>query len=128
MGVLDFAAQQNAPTARSRTARDDRPKAKVWLNIGYQAGDKFITLPVGLPIDTMEPVEVRGQNEDWIKQQNARNGLLEMLQQAGASLEAGEEKTVNLTIQLRRTNEEVQVATVDNEYALNPDLLKSIVG
>ena len=101
----------------------DRPKAKVWLNIGYQRGDKFINLPIGLPVDTMDKVDVRGQNEDWIKFQTARNAFLDDLQKYGAQLEAGQEVILNpdsmIQIRLRRVSETVEVKAEDNEYAVD---------
>ena len=104
-------------------ASNDRPKAKVWLNIGYQAGDKFINLPIGLPVDTMDAVDVRGQNEDWVKQQTARNSFLKDLQAYGASLQPGQEVILNpesmIQIRMRRVSEQLDVKPADNEYAVD---------
>ncbi len=125
MGVLDFANAAPATNRNSSAARGDRPQAKVWLNIGYTVpgpdGDRFVSLPVGLPIDTMEAQEAKGQNEDWIKFVHAKNGLLKTLQAAGDALAPGEEKIIGmgdsgLSIQLRRANEERVVEAGENEY------------
>ena len=117
MGILDTVMNASAAPASARSqATADRPKAKLWLNIGYQAGDKFINLPLGMPIDTMEPVPVTGQNEDWVKQQNARNALLKALQDLGATIPQGEDRDIQLTLKLRRTAEPMAVASGDNEY------------
>jgi len=129
MAILDFTGTAQAPSRGNTSTRRmpfgemsnmaDRPRAKVWLNIGYEANGKFINLPIGLPIDTMEAAEVRGQNSDWVKQRNAQNALLEALKKAGASLEPGQEQEVNLSIRIRRVNEELVVESTSNEYAVD---------
>lgn len=96
-----------------------RPKAKVWLNIGYGANGKFINLPIGLPIDTMEAADVRGQSMEWVKQRTAQNDLLKALQQYGLNLQPGQEQTINLEVRLRRVNDELAVAAGDNEFAID---------
>lgn len=126
MAILNFNQASEAPARQTQRMpfsglpnQTERPKAKVWLNIGYEAGGKFINLPVGLPIDTMEPAAVRGQNEDWVKQRNAQNALLEALKKLGVDLDPGQEQTLNLQVRVRRVNEELAVPVGDNEYAVD---------
>lgn len=129
MAILDSltrstsAASSTLFAPRGQQAAADRPKATVWLNIGYPAGDKFINLPIGLPVDTMDAIEVRGQNEDWVKQTHARNAFLKDLQNYGAGLKPGEEVILNpesmIQIRLRRTNDKLDVKSEDNEYAVD---------
>ncbi|ESX17539.1 hypothetical protein X766_16010 [Mesorhizobium sp. LSJC255A00] len=136
MSILDYTRPAApAPTSRSPFAgltsvTNDRPKAKLWLNTGYviAGSDKFINLPVGLPIDTMEPAPVGGQNEDWLKQRQAQNEFLKSLQAAGADMAPGEERDIirqdmgngiTLVVRLRRVNEERAVPLATNEYAVN---------
>lgn len=142
MGVLDFntASIPAAPSISERASRPfqgirngngvdraDRPKAKLWLNLGYDVNGKFVNLPIGTPLDTMEPTDVRGQNPDWIKLQTARNNLLKALQAYGAQLAPGQEVEIpNLVIKLRRVNDELAVAEEDNEYAV--DLVSLLSG
>ena len=129
MGILDFTAP--AATAQT-TARQGRrtgprldangqplPESKLWLNLGYTKNDKFISLPLGLAIDTMEPQVARGQNVEFNKQVAAQNGLLKALQDAGFKLEPGETQTVVLECQLRRVNEKMEIADEDNEFAID---------
>ncbi|AZO48065.1 hypothetical protein [Mesorhizobium sp. M4B.F.Ca.ET.058.02.1.1] len=129
MSILDFTAPKTQQTSRTPFAGltsvghanyGERPKAKVWLNVGYEKNGKFINLPIGLPIDTMEAGEVRGQNEDWVKQRTAQNELLKALQAMGAAFAPGQEETINLTIKLRRVNEQLEVAKDQNEYSFDP--------
>lgn len=116
MALLDQIAARQASAQTSarttRTAAQDRPQAKVWMNVGYKIGDKFVNLPLGLAIDTMEPVEARGQNEDWIMLQSARNELLKAIQEAGDELKPGEERELPLTVVIRHV---ADPKTIDKE-------------
>ena len=127
---------QNRTPAGSARPTEDRQDAKVWLNIGYYVEIvgangpelKFVNLPMGMPLDTMKPAKITGQNEDWIKLQTARNGLLDEMQKLGAQLKPGETHDLTqpggLVIQLRRINESVEVKS--NEYAV--DLTRLMFG
>lgn len=103
------------PTAAAATpAQDDRPKAQYWLNIGYQANNviegedapRFISLPTGIPLDTMEVLPTNSRNQVYALQQAARNDLMAQLMKAASQLGSGESKIVNLQIELRRVNED----------------------
>lgn len=126
MSINLFEANAGAPSGRrilfgnqGNPANTERPKAKLWLNIGYEAGGKFINLPVGLPVDNMDPADVRGQNVDWIKQRSAQNALLDAVKKHGFSLQPGEEQTLQLEVRIRRVNEEREVPQNENEYAVD---------
>lgn len=113
--------QNNAGTATGRgraTNTADLPRATVWLNVGYDANGKFVNLPLGLPIDTMEHITVRGQNEEWVQLSHARNELLKALQEAGDALEAGGEIDVPLIIRIRKVNNEMQVDSATNPFSM----------
>lgn len=121
MGILDFdtTAPKSAGASNNRrtTAPQDRPAAKLWLNVGYEANGRFVNLPVGIPVDTMESLPIRGQNEEWAKFQSSRNELLKAIQEAGDKMEPGAEIEVKLTVKLRKVNEELAVSTKDNEFS-----------
>ena len=127
MGILDFeAAKTNTTAPRSgRQAAQDRPAAKLWLNVGYDANGRFVNLPVGIPVDTMETLPIRGQNEEWAQFQSARNDLLKAIQEAGDGLEPGAEVEVKLVVKLRKVNEEIEVSKEDNPFAAN---LSALIG
>ena len=127
MGILDFTAPA-AQTARISNRRggprldangQPLPESKLWLNFGYTKNDKFISLPLGLAVDTMEPMVARGQNVEFNKQVAAQNGLLKAIQDAGFKLEPGETQTIVLECQLRRVNEKMEIADEDNEFAID---------
>lgn len=111
--------------AFARNDQQELPRSEFWLNIGYDAGDRFVNLPVGMPIGTMDPLPIRGQNPEWNEFTAARNALLEALKELGAGLEPGAEIEIpNLVIKLRRVNEEA--AVTDNRYSV--DLMSLLAG
>lgn len=131
--MIDFSGKQNNGSifgAPKNGQREDQPKAKVWLNIGYimqtevleegkdaRIEDTFISIPVGIPLDTMEPKAIVGNSENFRALTGAQNNLLEMLQKAAESLKPGDEEIVNLQIQMRRVKEPVAApATGDNPF------------
>lgn len=129
MGILDFTAPTSSAQTSARQGRRNGPRldangqplpeSKLWLNFGYTKNDKFISLPLGLAIDTMEPQVARGQNVEFNKQIAAQNALLKALQDAGFKLEPGETHTVVLECQLRRVNEKMEIDPEDNEFAID---------
>lgn len=119
---LDFESTFGALANKSGTAgvdKKDRPKTQIWLNIGYDCNGKFINLPVGIPIDTTQKMEAKGQNVEWNQQVQATNMLLEMLQKHGAKMEAGTEEVVSgLTIKIKRIAAPMEVDPESNVFAL----------
>lgn len=117
------AARNNVGT----TAQDDRPKAQVWLNVGVNAeianpdtGETetvFIALPVGIPLDTMEGMEIRGSNPNWAHMVQAKNALLSELQRMSRNIDAGGDEIVDgLQIQLKRVGQAQTPAKDDNPF------------
>lgn len=113
-----------APAAASGAAR---AKAQFWLNIGYQSDvmdpetkrPKFISLPLGIPLDTQEALPTNSRNMEFAQMQAARNDLLEQLNEAAKSLKPGEEYIIcmdqktGLAVQLRRVNDDVASITCE---------------
>ena len=112
--ALDFGKTENT----SSNAKADQPKTQIWLNVGYKTADgKFVNLPIGIPIDTMNKLQIRGSNEDWNKLSQARNKMLEQMQKHGSSMAAGAEEIVNgLIIKIKRVAAEADVDPHHNEY------------
>lgn len=112
------------PTNLSNTAtpaRQERVKAEYWLNVGYVVSvqivdasgvttneNRFVSLPVGIPLDTMTLLPTDSQNESFRAFQAARNGLHETLMGVAKTMQPGAERFIgdsspgNLCIQLRR--------------------------
>lgn len=123
-----FAAKKSAADATDTP----RVKAQIWLNLGYEIEvptsdgtmeTRFINLPMGLPLDTMEEVATTSSNEVFAAMQIAKNDLLKQLLAAAADLPAGGERIVNLQVQMRRVNDASANATLADP-SVNPFLRK----
>lgn len=141
MSILPFASQSpvaaasgngNRPFSNQQAvAPQDRPKAQLWLNVGYEINNgeetSFIQLPNGgIPLDTMSELPMRGQNDDFLKRVAAQNDLLKTLVTEGQKLDPGGEVTLNLTIKMRRVNAEKVVDQNSNQYAVK-DLASHLI-
>lgn len=118
--ALNFEANTSSAKSNGKTG-EDKPKTQIWLNVGYEGPDgKFVNLPIGIPIDTMAALPIRGSNEDWNKFQSARNKMLEKFQKYGSSMEAGAEEIVNgLVVKIKRVSADAEVNDRENEYLDN---------
>lgn len=105
----------NAPKAGAAAqGKEDRPKAQFWLNVGYESevvleGEdkpRFISLPMGIPLDSMEPAKTNGQNQVWLKQQHARNDLYDQIMTKAQELAPGETIVFNLQVEVRHIAED----------------------
>ena len=114
-----------AATAATGTA-PARPKAQLWLNVGYSTTvlvdgvpeERFVNLPMGMPVDTMELLPVNSRNQEFAQFRMAQNDLLNQIVEFGKTLAPGEAKTLNLELQLRRVNDDVApVANGENPFA-----------
>lgn len=118
-------------STQSQSRQEERPQADIWLNVGYyvpvlddqgnQVDTKFVSLRLGIPIDTMELEPVpppNGNNEDYRALIEAKNSLQRQLKEAGARLAPGQGVPVNLELQLyRRANREsIPVPAEKNPY------------
>lgn len=95
--------------------------AMLWLNVGYTHTDEetgeetFISLPMGIPLDTMRVKPVTGKNEDYRKMTEAKNQLLHQLVEYARSLDDGAEDIVSdLQVQIRRVAEHDVQDTPEN--------------
>lgn len=123
--------------SKDQTAsKKDLPKAQLWMNVGYNVPvevrdsngnvtkeDRFISLPLGIPLDTMEKRPTNKGAEEFRMLCAAQNNLLEKLVEAGMKLPAGEFTEVNLTLQIRRVK--ADEAPISNDVnPLIPENLK----
>lgn len=107
------------------TAGQDRPKSQFWLNVGYVAEgegkegeDAFVSLPVGMALDSQEKLSTNSSNAEFAQLQAARNDLLDQLLALAEGLEPGEAKVFQLDVQIRRVRNEVEVPTdATNKFA-----------
>jgi hypothetical protein len=117
----------------ARNAANDRPKAEVWLNIGMEAptivdgedSPRFISLPAGIPLDTMEHLPTNSRNKLFAEFQSARNDLHDQIMEFAKGLEPGQEVIIPLQVQLRRVSEEApEISREDNSFGVKLDLAK----
>lgn len=137
MGILDELARSpsnNAASANSNTggsAQQERKPSQIWLNVGVTlpgAGedgtDLFVSLPVGLPLDDMKPIQIRGSNQNSINLKQVKNMLLDELQKLGAAMSPGQRQAVpQLSVEVYRVAQPDQTGTAAN----NP-LIAGLVG
>jgi len=121
--AMQFATPVAATSAP--VSRQDRPKATVWLNIGItvpmtnettgEVEDTFVSLPIGLPVDTMEAQEMKGNNANWANLVQAKNWLLNELQTMSKGIKPGQSELIEgLQIQIRHTGSAAVPAPGDN--------------
>ena len=118
----------NTNTNTNTGTTTDRPKAQLWLNVGVPLEvtqedgtviTEFMSLPVGIPLDTTEPMVARGNNKDWHKKVAVKNALLKMAQETAEALEAGEGAIIDkLQIQVFRSNDPTAAETPATENEL----------
>ena len=115
-----------AGTRNAAPATPAKPKATIWLNAGYTTTvvvdgvqeERFVNLPMGMPVDTMELLPTNSRNAEFAQFRMAQNDLLNQIVELGKSLAPGEAKTINLELQLRRVNEDVApVPNGENPFA-----------
>lgn len=118
-------------STQSQSRQEERPQADIWLNVGYyvpvlddqgnQVDTKFVSLRLGIPIDTMELETVpppNGNNEDYRALIEAKNALQLQLKEAGSKLAPGQGVPVNLELQLyrRASREHAPIPAEKNPY------------
>lgn len=127
--MIDF----NKPTSLNLGARAgnnaDKPKAQFWINVGYevqvqtadnQQETRFVSLATGIPVDTQEKLATNSRNAEYAAFQHARNNLHDQIMAAAAKLAPGEERMLNLQIQLRRVNDEMAPAEGNDNLFIKP--------
>ena len=105
-------------------AQAGEPQAEVYANIGIETGHEkygFMSLPRGVAIDTQQPKQVRGSDEDFVNFTYGQNELLAWVQDQAKSLKPGESVILTgLTIELRRRGGAVEKpASANNPFSLS---------
>ena len=101
LAQLKQLAAGSAPKANQNAADAKKPKAKLYLNIGYtHPTEGRINLPFNLSLDYMSDKDVKG-GDDWAIKAHLANDLLAMLRELVAGIEPGQavELPNNFTIE-----------------------------
>ena len=126
MGILDTLASNNtkpaATTQAAGSSTTERKSSQIWLNVGVtipgageDGADLFVSLPVGLPMDDMKPIVIRGTNQNSVNLKQVKNMLLDELQKLGASMQPGQRQTVpQLSVEIYRVAQPEQTGTAEN--------------
>lgn len=111
----------NAPAAQQSNGAAAKPKSKLWANIGFVTQvqndegvteERFVSLPFGLAIDTMNNTEVQRKDNMYKTLQIAENDLLESLKKLGLSMEPGQQTIIaDLKVQIHRVDDREQAPT-----------------
>lgn len=108
MATLKFGAK--AP-ATSPAIVEEKVKSQLWVNVGYSIevnGESvFVSIPMGIPVDSVKELPTNTRNAEFNLLNQARNQLLQDITAAAEDLEAGESHVLELEVQLRRIDKEV---------------------
>lgn len=130
MGIqATFGTRGRTNNANSIDANGEMKKAQYWLNFGYVADTivegedepRFVSLPVGIPLDTMERLNTRSSNQMFAQFQAARNNLLDEILANCKTLEPGNSLVLplagegGLAVQIRRVNAEQTQPSIGND-------------
>ena len=81
----------NAPVAAKAEVKSEFVKSQFWLNFGCKVGTEFITLPLGVGLDTMKPgVWSANSSADFIATVQSRNAFLVKIIDVAKQLAPGE--------------------------------------
>lgn len=103
MNANSAASLISAALAGNTSAKEEKQQAMVYLNVGItipmpnaegEVVDTFVSLPFGLPLDTMTKMVARGNNAHWNAMVDLKNGLLETLTTLGNAQEEGTGKVL----------------------------------
>jgi hypothetical protein len=108
MATLKFGAK--APAAKTTTIVEDKPKSQLWVNVGYsievEGESVFVSIPMGIPLDSIKELPTNTRNSEYNLLNQARNQLLADITAASEDLESGESHVLELEVQLRRIDKE----------------------
>lgn len=109
MATLKFG--KNAPKSAAATVVEEKIKSQLWINVGYsievEGEQVFVSIPMGIPVDSIKELPTNTRNADFNLLNQARNQLLADIAAASEDLESGESHVLELEVQLRRIDKEV---------------------
>jgi hypothetical protein len=107
MATLKFGAKA---TAAKTTVVEEKVKSQLWINVGYsievEGEQVFVSIPMGIPLDSIKELPTNTRNSEFNMLNQARNQLLADITAASEDLESGESHVLELEVQLRRIDKE----------------------
>ena len=130
--LAQLAALTAQPKATQNATDAKKPKAKLYLNIGYvHPTEGRVNLPFNLSLDYMSDKDVKG-GDDWAVKAHLANDLLAMLRDLVAGIPPGEavELPANFTIEAyhAKTDEGPSATTIDRLAAAREAMPKLSFG
>lgn len=138
LNFAEAAAEALAPkgaAASTTTPTNALPKAKIWLNVGMNipvpqadgtTATQFVSIPLGIPFDTMEPMTARGNNPENNQKVEVGNMILAHFQKQVEGLAPSETLDApELVVQFRRVQEQ-GVAGTGDENPLAASFIKLV--
>lgn len=108
MGKLKFGPKA---TAAKVAIVEEKVKSQLWVNVGYsievEGESVFVSIPMGIPLDSIKELPTNTRNTEFNLLNQARNQLLADIVAASEDLEHGESHVLELEVQLRRIDKEV---------------------
>lgn len=108
MATLKFGSK--APAAKTAIV-EEKVKSQLWVNVGYSIEvdgvNVFVSIPMGIPVDSIKELPTNTRNAEFNLLNQARNQLLADITAGSEDLEAGESHVLELEVQLRRIDKEV---------------------
>lgn len=95
MAILDFTTSATLQFSRSGNhymafadmghLQKQQPAVGLRLRVANQVGNRVIIIRFALPIEAMRDMDIRSQNEDWLKERHPHYALRKALQRACAN-------------------------------------------
>lgn len=108
MATLKFGAKASP---KAGVVVEEKVKSQLWVNVGYsievEGEQVFVSIPMGIPVDSIKELPTNTRNAEFNMLNQARNQLLADITSASEDLEAGESHVLELEVQLRRVDKEV---------------------
>lgn len=115
----------NAAPAAAGGQPAERVQTQSWINVGVEVNGVLIPLSLGIPVDTMKPRTINGltsnsSDEAVLAQQQiaASNQLTARIQALSLELEPGEERFLDLKVQIRRVVERTEIEESSNPFSV----------
>jgi len=109
MATLKFGSK--ATKSSTATVVEEKVKSQLWVNVGYsievEGEQVFVSIPMGIPVDSIKELPTNTRNAEFNMLNQARNQLLADIAAASEDLESGESHVLELEVQLRRIDKEV---------------------